>query len=216
MAAILDCRLWHGIPEVMPETSLGSPAAQEDCSSTIFRNSRTPISSCCGVQPEETEKTMGQVREVVREPQNTCEAIPRFQRGASVFGHTRGTCSHGGVIDYPRFSVSEMHLRLTPSKPELGGGRQTPLTDSLTHSLNHWLTHSLTHWVDHSLTESLTHSHSLSLTLTHSYPLSLTLTHSHSLSLTSRPGHRRPPGGSHRATGGHPGKRTAAWSWRLT
>ena len=184
----------------MPETSLGSPAAQEDWSLTIFRNSRTPISWCCGVEPEETEKTMGQVREVVREPHNSCEAIPRFQRGASVFGHTRVTCSHGGVIDYPRFSVSEMHLRLPPAKRELGGGGQTPLTHSLTHSLSLTLTHShslsltLTHSHSLSLTLTLTHSHSLSLTLTHSHSLSLTLTHSHSQAGPLGPTVRKPTG----------------------
>ena len=88
--------------------------ARERSSSAIFKNSGTPISSYCGVQLEKTEKRMGQVREVVREPQNSPKAVPRFQRGAGVFVHTRGPCSHGDVIDYPRFPVSEMHLGKFP------------------------------------------------------------------------------------------------------
>ena len=45
-----------------------------------------------------------------REPQNSSIPVPRFQRGAGVYDHIGGTCSRSGVIDYPRFQISEMHL----------------------------------------------------------------------------------------------------------
>ena len=53
-------------------------------------------------------------KEVKREPQDLSISAPRFKRGAGVFDHTGGTCSHGGVIDYPRFPISEMHLGKFP------------------------------------------------------------------------------------------------------
>ena len=54
-----------------------------------------------------TEKTLGPVREVMREPQNSFKAVPCFQRGADVFDHTGGTYSNGDVIDNLLFPVSQ-------------------------------------------------------------------------------------------------------------
>ena len=47
---------------------------------------------------------------MMREPQNSSKTVPCFQRGAGVFDHTGGTYPHGGVVGYPKFPVSEMHL----------------------------------------------------------------------------------------------------------
>ena len=53
-----------------------------------------------------------------REPLNTSISLPRFQRGAGVYDHTVGTYSHNGMIDYPRFPISEMHLGKFPDSME--------------------------------------------------------------------------------------------------
>ena len=38
---------------------------------------------------------------------NTCSTL---LKGAGCSNHTGGTCSHSGMMDYPRFPTSEMHL----------------------------------------------------------------------------------------------------------
>ena len=73
-----------------------------------------------------------------------------------------------------------MLRKLTPPKPELGGGGQTPLTHRLTHSLSDSLTHSL------SRTHPVTLTHSLSLTHFNSLAYSLTQSLTHSLTHTER------------------------------
>ena len=54
-----------------------------------------------------------------REQQNSSTHLPCFQSGAGVFDHTRGTYSHNGVLHYPRFLISEMHLGKFPDSMEL-------------------------------------------------------------------------------------------------
>ena len=81
----------------------------------LFQNSRKLASSCCGLRPDTTQNQMVSEREVKREPQNSSIPVPCFQRGAGVLDHTGGTCSHKGMMDYPRFLISEMYLGKTPS-----------------------------------------------------------------------------------------------------
>ena len=64
--------------------------------------------------PESSEKNMGSRREVMREPQDSSKVVPCFQRGADLSDPTGGTYSHDGVIDYPRFLISKMHLGRFP------------------------------------------------------------------------------------------------------
>ena len=48
-----------------------------------------------------------------REPQSSTAPNPRFYQGAATLNplsHTGGTYSHNGMMDYPRFPISEMHL----------------------------------------------------------------------------------------------------------
>ena len=57
------------------------------------------------------------VTEVERQSENQNNSLmhmPCFPSGAGVYNHTRGTCSHNGMIDYPRFPISKMHLRKIP------------------------------------------------------------------------------------------------------
>ena len=45
-----------------------------------------------------------------REPQHSSIPLPRFQSGGGLLTHTGGTYSHSGMIDYPRFPMSELHF----------------------------------------------------------------------------------------------------------
>ena len=58
--------------------------------------------------------TMVAEREMRREPQNSSIPVPRFQRGGGILHHVGGTYSHGGMIDYPGFPISELHLGKFP------------------------------------------------------------------------------------------------------
>ena len=48
--------------------------------------------------------------EMRREPLNTSIPSPHFQSGCGMLNHTGGTYSHSGMIDCPRFPISELHL----------------------------------------------------------------------------------------------------------
>ena len=71
-------------------------------------------SSSRGLRPDTTANTKVPEREVRRESQNSSILAPRFQRGAGTPHHAGGTCSHGGMIDYTRFPISELHLGKFP------------------------------------------------------------------------------------------------------
>ena len=48
-----------------------------------------------------------------REPQSSSIPTPRFGQGIATpdpLRHTGGTYPHNGMIDYPRFTISEVHL----------------------------------------------------------------------------------------------------------
>ena len=53
-----------------------------------------------------------------REPQNSSIHVPRFQSGAGLLNHSGGTYSHSGMIDFPRFPNSELHLGNVPDSVE--------------------------------------------------------------------------------------------------
>ena len=60
-------------------------------------------------------------RGVRREPQSSSIPTPRFNQGIgtlSLLCHTGGTSSHIGMIDHPRFPISEMHLGKFPDSLE--------------------------------------------------------------------------------------------------
>ena len=83
--------------------------AREGQPSAILENSRNLSSR--RIRPESTGVTMTPEREMKRELQNSSSIhVACFHRGDGVFDHTGGTYSHNGVVDYPRFPISEMHL----------------------------------------------------------------------------------------------------------
>ena len=96
--------------------SMGTPRnvfeclrAREGPSSAFFENSRNLATSSRGLRPDVTGNTQVE-REMRREPQTSSIPVPRFRCGGGLLNHTGGNYSLSGMIDYPRFPISEMHL----------------------------------------------------------------------------------------------------------
>ena len=53
-----------------------------------------------------------------RETQKSSMPVPRCHGGGGLLNHTGGTCSHSGIIGYPRFPISELHLGNFPDSLE--------------------------------------------------------------------------------------------------
>ena len=86
--------------------------------SALFENSKYLASSSRGLRPDIAGHTMEPERVMRREPQNSSTPVPRFQRGGGILNHIGGTYSHGGIMDYTKFPISEMHLRKLPDSIE--------------------------------------------------------------------------------------------------
>ena len=118
LAAILDCRVIHGILWLLQETFLERPRAQEGRISTLFNNSKNLASSSQEVRPDTAGNTKRPESEMRRQPQNSSIPVPRFKSGGGILNHTGGTDSHGGMMDSPRFLISELHLGKFPASVE--------------------------------------------------------------------------------------------------
>ena len=92
--------------------------AREGQTSTLFNNSKNLASSSQEMRPDTTGNTKRPESEMRREPQNSSILVPRFQSGGGLLNHTGGTYSHDGMIDYPRFPISELHLGKFPDSME--------------------------------------------------------------------------------------------------
>ena len=108
-AARLDCRVIHGIQWVL---------AREGRNITLFDNSKNLASSSFKLGPDAARNTKRPDIEMRREPQNSSILVPRFQSGGGLLNHTGGTYSHGGMIDFPRFPISELNLGKFPDSME--------------------------------------------------------------------------------------------------
>ena len=53
-----------------------------------------------------------------REPLNTSVPLLHFQSEGGTLNRTGGTCSHSGMMDYPRLPISEMHTGKFPDSME--------------------------------------------------------------------------------------------------
>ena len=82
--------------------------------------------------------------EMRREPQDSSIPVPRFQSGGGLLNHTGGTYSHGGMIDYPRFPISEMHLGNVPDSTEFQSWKVNFKTGVCAKPANPHLT---VHWI---------------------------------------------------------------------
>ena len=117
-AAILDCRMIHGMFSVLQETFDESLLVREGPPTFLFENSRNLASSSRGLRPDGTGNTTVPKREMRREPQHSSLPLPPFEKRAGILHHTGWTYSHNGMIDYPRFQISELHLGKFPESLE--------------------------------------------------------------------------------------------------
>ena len=72
-----------------------------------LENSRNLASSCQELGHDITGNTVEREREVRREPQNSSTPAPRFQSGSGILNHSGETYSRNGMIEHPRFPISE-------------------------------------------------------------------------------------------------------------
>ena len=94
------------------------PPAREGRPSTLFDNSENLASSSQELRPDIPGSTKQLESEMRQEPQNSSILVPRFQSGGGLLNHTGGTYSYGGMIDYTRLPISELHLGEFPDSVE--------------------------------------------------------------------------------------------------
>ena len=97
---------------------LGDPQLEKDLPQLFSKIRESHLLRIVEMGPESSDKNLGSRRDVTRKPQDSSKVVPCFQRGADLTDHTGGTYSHDGVIDYPRFPISEMHLGTFPHSME--------------------------------------------------------------------------------------------------
>ena len=83
------------------------PLVQEGLPSTVFHNSKNTASSSQDLRPGISETAR---RDMKRESVNTPAQSPHFQSRSGMLHHTGGTDSHSGMMDYPRFLITEWNL----------------------------------------------------------------------------------------------------------
>ena len=126
-AAILDCRTIHGNGMGISGNVFESQPAREGPPWALFEQSRKLASSSYGLGPDTTGNTLVPECEMIRLPQNTSILVPCFQKGDGVLHHTGWTFSHNGMMDYPRFPISEMHLGKFPDSLEFQSWKVTSM-----------------------------------------------------------------------------------------
>ena len=87
-----------------------SQPAREGPSSAFFENSKNLASSSSNLGPR---NSMEHGKGVRRDPQSSSTPTPRFDQGLGTLNSlylVGGTYSQFGVMDYPRYPISELHL----------------------------------------------------------------------------------------------------------
>ena len=87
--------------------------AREGQTFTLFNNSKNLASSSQELRPDIPRNTKRPESEMRREPQKSPIPVPRFQSGGGMLNHTGGTYSNGGMIEYPRCPIPELHGKST-------------------------------------------------------------------------------------------------------
>ena len=121
-----------------------SQAAREGPSSALFENSRNLASSSCRWT---SGNTVEHGRGVRREQQSSSIPTQRFNQVAGTlnpFYHTEGTYSHYGMMDYPRYPISEMQLGKFPDSLEFQCWKVNFKTEvraksAVSHITMHWV-----------------------------------------------------------------------------
>ena len=121
------------------------PSAPEGRTSTLLNNPKNLASSFLKLGPDTEGNAKRPENEMRREPKNSSTFLPRSQRGTGVYDHTGGTYSHNGMIHYPTFPISELHLGKFPDSMELRSWKVKFKTEvssktAYPHITMHWIT----------------------------------------------------------------------------
>ena len=98
---------------------------QEGPPSTIINNSKNLTSSSQELRPDTTEAARRRESEMKRESLNTSIPSLHFQSRSGMLNHTGGTHSRSGLMDFPRFPISELHLGKFLTLFNFNAGRST-------------------------------------------------------------------------------------------
>ena len=114
-------RFWIAAPRSSIRTSENVfeslPARERPCSA-FFQNSKNLASCSCRLGSGNTVEHGKGVRQY---PQRSSIPTPRFNQVLGTLNrlyHTGGTYSQNGVMDYPRYPISELHLVKFPNSLE--------------------------------------------------------------------------------------------------
>ena len=115
---------------------------REGPSSAFFENSKNLASSSFGFGSGNTREHWKGVR---RYPQSSSIPTPRFNQGLGTpLYHTGGTYSQNGVMDYPRYPISELHLGKFPDSLEFQSWKVNFKTEVCANSVLPQIT---MHWI---------------------------------------------------------------------
>ena len=92
--------------------------AREGQPQNISKKSWNLVSFFCGVTPKVTEHTMTTGSKRRPEQQDLSNSRNILHCGDGISRHTGGTYSHVGMMEYPRFPISELHLAKFPDSME--------------------------------------------------------------------------------------------------
>ena len=109
---------------VLQETFFERLLAREGRTSTLFNNSKN-LATSQELRPDLTGKTKRPEIDMRREPQNSSILVPRFQSRGGLLHHTGGTFSHGDMMDYTGFPISELHVGIILIQWNFQAGKST-------------------------------------------------------------------------------------------
>ena len=92
--------------------------AREGQPHNISKESQNLASSSRGVKPKLSEHTMTTGSKRRPEQQDLSNSRNILHCGDGISRHTGGTYSHGGMMEYPRFPISKLHLAKFPDSME--------------------------------------------------------------------------------------------------
>ena len=119
------------------------PPAQEGLSSTMFNNSNNLASSSQELRRDTSGTTRRRESEMKRESLST-SIHPTSKVEVGMLNHTGGTLSHSGMIDNPRFQISELHLGKFPNPMEFQSWKVNFKTEVCTRTADPQIT---MHWI---------------------------------------------------------------------
>ena len=99
----------HNCTGIMPNV-FARPPVQEGQPSTIFHSSKNLASSSQELGHDIRETGRKERKRVEKGTVECAFQSPHFESRSGTFKHTGGTCSHGGMMDYPRILITDRIL----------------------------------------------------------------------------------------------------------